>query len=161
MPRKKKIKEEIQISAQNIIDEVAIKDPSQLVEKEKISTVITKKEIEKMEVEEKKKLELIQKEEAEKVEAKKRDLKVQKLNKPKPIRNFFRRIFAIKLLDQDDKKVAKGLFFYVLLYGLLFNLATKVVFNYPFTYYSWAGWGLFLWFIENKFISFLRKLWIK
>ena len=53
MPRKKKIKEEIQISAQNIIDEVAIKDPSQLVEKEKISTVITKKEIEKMEVEEK------------------------------------------------------------------------------------------------------------
>ena len=59
--------------------------------------------------------------------------------------------------DKEDLR-AIGDFVGCFFYGALINFSLFVIFHIPFTYYSWLGWGIAYWFIENKFITILRKI---
>ena len=63
-----------------------------------------------------------------------------------------------KLLDSADKKAIKDFLTYSAFYGVLLNFSVFVIFRIPFTFYSWLGWGIGLWFVENKFAKILIRI---
>lgn len=125
-------------TAQEIIEESS--------EKPKLPPIIiTRKEIEKIKAEE----------EDEKKETKKeKPKKPKKRKRPIKIKSFLNKI----LLDSEDKKAIKNFIIYSALFGVCVNYSMFVIFDFPFTYYSWLGWGIGLWLIENKFVSLIRKI---
>lgn len=46
----------------------------------------------------------------------------------------------------------------IIFYGLIINFVLYVAFGIVFNLYSWAGYGLFYWFIENKFVKIIRSI---
>jgi len=127
--------------AQDIIDEV-IKEKF-VFKKQPIKAKITKEELSKLKEIDKKELSKPKKETINKV--KKLNLKIPKIK------------FKIPL-DKDDAKVIRKVFFYVLFFGVSLNFAVFVIFDIPFTFYSWFGWGFALWLIENKLVRIIKSL---
>lgn len=58
----------------------------------------------------------------------------------------------------DDWKAIGEFIGHTCFYGVLINFSLFVIFNIPFTYYSWFGWGIAFWFIETKIVPLLRKI---
>jgi len=143
----KKMKENL--SAQEIIEE-ASKKPE--FKKQILNVSISKEDIEKMKKsEEAEKLKKIPKEIP-------KEIKEVKTKAPKVPRKKidFKKYF--KKIDTEDKKAIKNFLIYATLYGLLINFSMFVIFKIPFTFYSWIGWGIAFWFIENKFVSIIRRI---
>ena len=67
-------------------------------------------------------------------------------------------IRCFNYLDADDLFALKNLLAYSVVFGAMLNYALFVIFNIPFTWYSWIGWGFGLWFLENKVVTILRRI---
>jgi len=146
-------------AAQDIVDDVTINPPEKLIKKQVITDKLSRKDFEKIEAQDIKIAAQKELEDKKKAEDLRKDEAIKKIRSQKP--GLFSKLKSVKLLDKPDSQLVKKIFFYVLIYGFMLNLVTNVVFGFPITIYSWTGWGLFLWFIENKFIGFIRKLFIK
>jgi len=70
--------------------------------------------------------------------------------------NSIKRFFE-KIKKSDDLESIKDLILYLIFYGIPINFTMFVIFNYPFTWYSWLGWGVGFWILENKLIQFVRR----
>jgi len=70
--------------------------------------------------------------------------------KPK-IKNF---------LSSPDIKAILNFFSYVAIYGLILNIGL-LIFGFSLSLFSWISFGMFIWFVENKFISLIRALFRK
>jgi len=86
--------------------------------------------------------------------------------KPKKIQKnslFFKKIKEKlnKLIDEEDKKTLLHFFIKVTFYGVLLNFSLFVIFGIKFNYYSFFGWGIAFWFINEKGIDMIRGLWMK
>ena len=83
-----------------------------------------------------------------------------KMEKIKKIANRLKEfiIQALNHLDADDYFALKNLLVYSVMFGLMLNYSLFVIFHIPFTWYSWIGWGFGLWLLENKLITFLRRI---
>jgi hypothetical protein len=66
-----------------------------------------------------------------------------------------------KLSSNEDFKTIENFLFYSVVFGSIFNFALFIAFKIPFTYYSFLGWGMLIWLIENKFVRIIRSLYMK
>lgn len=91
-------------------------------------------------------------------------LKVKKLKKKKSNSwNKFKQVFRKTFLDQEDKKTLKEFISKVLLIGIPLNFAFFVISKgfFPFTFYSWIGWGIAFHFIKKELVNIVRSMWTK
>jgi len=146
-------------AAQEIIDEIITNPPEKYIKKQTLTGTLSRKDFDKQELQENKIAAQKELEEKKKAKDLADEKAVKKKQNAKP--GIFSKLRSMKIFDKEDSILVKKLFSYVLLYGLMLNFVSNVVFGFPITFYSWIGWGLFLWFIENKFIGFIRKLLIK
>ncbi len=128
-------------SAQEILEESSKLTPE--FKKEKIKLSISKKDIPEQEA----------------VDEIKKEEKPKKKTKPKKEISKKLKKFLSKLIDKEDKNFIKTFISYSCLYGLLVNFSLFVVTSgfIRFNYYSWIGWGIILWFLDNKLISLIRR----
>lgn len=82
--------------------------------------------------------------------------KITKSAKPRKIKPKVDNIK--KIIDDSDKYAIRKFIIYSCVYGVLLNFALFVMLKIPFTFYSWIGWGIGLWFIENKLVSIFRRI---
>jgi hypothetical protein len=74
------------------------------------------------------------------------------------LKELFSKLFKI---DGKDSEIVRNFLLFVLFYGILLNFVGFSVLRLPFNFYSWAGYGLAIWFIESKVIKLLRSLWFR
>jgi hypothetical protein len=61
----------------------------------------------------------------------------------------------------DDIRAVFDFLIYAFVFGILINYSVWIIFKFPITFYSFPAWGIALWFIENKFVKYLRGIWVK
>lgn len=131
--------------------------------KEPIKSRISKDDVEILKREEKhKNAEKVQEErrkqkERQLEEKRKREAKQRRINKLKRKFNLIKKI--VQGFDDEDKQWIKKFIPYIFINGALLNFALFCVFNIPFQWYSFIGFGILMWYIENNFVSFVRSLW--
>jgi len=64
-------------------------------------------------------------------------------------------------ISNEDWKSVLNFLIYSLIFGILINYSVWIIFKLPFTFYSFPAWGFALWLIENKFVKYIRGLWVK
>ena len=87
---------------------------------------------------------------------------------PQKIKKFWKKISKFKLkkpkiqiLDDDDKEFVKELFSKILIMGPLLNLALFSIWGVEFNAYSWIGYGIGVYLIENKIVKWIRAIIFK
>ena len=68
---------------------------------------------------------------------------------------------SILKIDKNDVETLKKFIIFLIFNGICLNFVFFAVFNFPFNFYSWIGYGLLVWFIESKLIKLLRGLWFR
>jgi len=139
-------------TAQEILDEGY--EPE--FKKEKIRFSISKDDILKRDSREKQNLNKDKDSNDEAKEVKKPKPKKKKTKRSIPIKPQIKKLFGV--LDESDKNAIRKFLIYSGLNGLLLNFSLFVIIRVPFTFYSWFGWGIGLWFIENKLVNILRRI---
>ena len=92
------------------------------------------------------------------LESEKKPEKIAKI-KEKKRGNFLKKtISKIKIIDKDDRKTLFDFISKIIIIGLPLNYCVWIIFNFPFTYYSWIGWGIGFWFIDKKFIDWIISI---
>lgn len=75
------------------------------------------------------------------------------------ITNF--KLFLLKCKNNEDYKIFFGFFMYSVLIGLVVNFAVFCVFGFRFTWYSWLGWGMFIWLVKHEIVRIIRGIFIR
>lgn len=93
----------------------------------------------------------LEKKEIEKIEKKKIKPKEKKIKKLKWLNN---------VLDKEDKRTLRDLFFKIILFGIPLNFAIFIVSKgfFTFNFYTWIGWGITLWLIKKEISPILRGI---
>jgi hypothetical protein len=60
--------------------------------------------------------------------------------------------------NKTDIDTVRNLIIYIILYGALLNFSLFVIFGIVFNFYSFFGWGVALWFIDNLFVKIIRRV---
>jgi len=68
---------------------------------------------------------------------------------------------TIKEFFKTDIKDLLRFVGYSIILGIPLNFSLFIIFKIPFTFYSWIGWGIALWFIEKKIVPMLRGIFIR
>lgn len=65
-----------------------------------------------------------------------------------------------KFYEKNKKDIGAVLDFlvYVSIFGILVNFSLFSIFKINFTFYSWIGWGIAVWFIEFFFVKIIRRV---
>lgn len=71
-------------------------------------------------------------------------------------RDRFRKLRK-KFFKSQDYEVSKNFLAFIIFNGLLANIMVTSIFGVPFTWYSFIGYGILVYFIENKLISYVRQ----
>lgn len=66
-----------------------------------------------------------------------------------------------KVASTEDFKAIYRFLATSVICGLLINFSLFVTLNLTFNYYSWLGWGIAYWLLENKLISLIRRIFVK
>jgi hypothetical protein len=69
--------------------------------------------------------------------------------------------FKFPKFDAKDVESSKKFLIFLIFNGICLNFIFFSVFNFPFNFYSWIGYGLIIWFVEIKLIKLLRALWFR
>jgi len=140
------------ITAEKLIEEVKNELENPSFKKQKLYLSVSKKDFENLKKEEQRE----EKKEIQPEKPKQKPKKRKKNLKLNVIKRFLQRL--PRLLDENDKAKLKDLFVYAAVFGLILNYSVFVIFGLKFTWYSWLGWGLGLWFLENKFVNIIRRI---
>ncbi|MFW5902405.1 MAG: hypothetical protein ACOCTT_00785 [archaeon] len=62
------------------------------------------------------------------------------------------------LTDEEDRDAMLSFGTSVVFYGVSLNLAALSIFGASMNYYTWLGWGLGAWILENKLLVPLTKI---
>jgi len=62
--------------------------------------------------------------------------------------------------SEDIKEIIK-FFIYAFVLGVPLNFSVWIIFGLDFNWYSWLGWGIGLWFIENRLVAILRRIFLR
>lgn len=159
-----------QKSAQDILKEIELDNKNRKnFEKKPFRVKITKKEMDALMKKEK----IENKELAKKIREERRIFEKKKENKKK--NNFYnknkmkiktksiklkKRVF--NLFDSDDRFLFTKFFYSVLFNGLFINFGIYCIyvsrFGTRFTWWSFLGFGIALWYIENNLVNFIKRI---
>jgi len=84
----------------------------------------------------------------------------------KIFRKFFKNFkkigkFLKKLVDKEDKKAIFSFLVEVSFFGFIFNYFMHFLFHSKFNIETIIAYGFFVFFIERKFIKWIRRAWIR
>lgn len=65
--------------------------------------------------------------------------------------------FIGKVKNAEDTKTITLFVSKVAIEGIILNVAL-LNFGLPLTWYSWIGWGFFVWLMESKMIKMIRQV---
>ena len=63
--------------------------------------------------------------------------------------------------DIEDRNTIIKFFSYITFFGIISNFSLFAIFGINFNYFTWIGWGLFIWIIEKKIIPIIRNIFIR
>jgi len=67
----------------------------------------------------------------------------------------------INFIDKEDRKAILNFIAYVSFFGIAANFSLYAIFLIKFNYFSWIGFGLFIWLLEKKIVPILRNIFIR